>query len=763
MTKATGSSHDDEQSGGSAPAPVKKKRNRPTVSCAECRRLKLKCDRRVPCSSCSKRGCAALCPNGVLAAGPGNRRARSIQLHEKIEAMGKRIAELEDALATVQAQLSVEKHPLLAEELLLIKTPLSTQNTLTTINDIAETVSGALGTLTLGERPHFFGPHAAVDYLVGEESADDSASALPNDILLLAGAFPLTNVQNARSEAYFRLLTWLPPSQQAWTLIEQYYAGAAWLFQLIPMEELRASIFTPAYSPSGAEVPLHDLAVLFIVVLATGALMELDSAPVPPTTYYHLARVALGLDSVIDHPTLQAIRAIHMMSTFAQMADLPNCTTVCYSLIGLAARLCHMLGLHRDDTQWNLPADEQYRRRHVFWEVASFDSWSCLAFGRPPSFSATHVDAKIADDRDRFMSPDGIWQASFYHWSHTFIQHVVFKLIEQAFGHALVPYATVLRLDKLVRDHPVLRVPEDADDPSLLLQRTASQALTQRLLLYLHRSYFAHALTSHPGDPLQSPFAQSVLVSFRAAAQIHTVVGGVSSMGHRFWLFWSHAASAGLIFASIAVRAPGSSLAPPALSELDKLCEMMEDVGARSTRVSGMMPKLRKLRERAHEAYDAFFSGNGGVLPERQDEMELRFMWGETRLVDRGQPPGSSGMNALPPTGPSGLGVVPPSNLGAAALPTVSTIPSTLPSIPPLDMLTSHRQADAAYSLPHLTAMHQGWNSEPGILPVNFDAAVPALENHDLAWQRFVNDMGFGGQDVHQQHQQHQQGFGMPR
>lgn len=446
-------------------------------------------------------------------------------------------------------------------------------------------------------------------HTVQEECVDDSASALPSDILLLAGAFPLTNIQNARAEAYFRLLNWLPPSQQAWALVEQYYAGAAWLFLLIPKEELRVSIFVPAYSPSGAQLPLHDLAVLFMV-LATGALMELKSAPAPPTTYYHLARVALGLDSVIDHPTLQAIRAIHMMSTFAQMADLPNCTTVCYSLIGLAARLCHMLGLHRDDTQWNLTPDEQYRRRHVFWEVASFDSWSCLAFGRPPSFSPTHVDAKIAEDRDRFLGPDGNWQASFYHWSHTFIQQIVFKLLHQAFGNAPIPYAAVLRLDKLVRDHPVIRIPEDVDSQSMLLQRTAALALTQRcsfslssalapwlttpsaVLLYLHRSYFANALTTHPADPLQSPFAQSVLVAFRAAAQIHTIVGKVAPMGHRFWLFWSHAASAGLILASIAVRAPGSSLAPPALAELDRLCEMMEEVAAGSARVGGMMVRV---------------------------------------------------------------------------------------------------------------------------------------------------------------------------
>ncbi|EIN05997.1 hypothetical protein PUNSTDRAFT_54309 [Punctularia strigosozonata HHB-11173 SS5] len=39
-----------------------------SVSCAECRRSKLKCDRIFPCQSCIRRGCAHLCPEGELTA-----------------------------------------------------------------------------------------------------------------------------------------------------------------------------------------------------------------------------------------------------------------------------------------------------------------------------------------------------------------------------------------------------------------------------------------------------------------------------------------------------------------------------------------------------------------------------------------------------------------------------------------------------------------------------------------------------------------------
>lgn len=72
-----------------APEPAKKRRRGATrLSCAECRRsfqspfsfpspspdilvfrLKLRCDRGIPCGSCVKRGCGAICPDGKYTLG----------------------------------------------------------------------------------------------------------------------------------------------------------------------------------------------------------------------------------------------------------------------------------------------------------------------------------------------------------------------------------------------------------------------------------------------------------------------------------------------------------------------------------------------------------------------------------------------------------------------------------------------------------------------------------------------------------------------
>ncbi|CAO1623746.1 unnamed protein product [Sympodiomycopsis kandeliae] len=52
------------------PATTMPTQTRTEKSCAECRRLKLRCSRTWPCTSCIKRHCAALCPDGVMKKDP---------------------------------------------------------------------------------------------------------------------------------------------------------------------------------------------------------------------------------------------------------------------------------------------------------------------------------------------------------------------------------------------------------------------------------------------------------------------------------------------------------------------------------------------------------------------------------------------------------------------------------------------------------------------------------------------------------------------
>lgn len=665
------------------------KKRRGPVSCAECRRLKLKCDRRLPCSSCTKRGCAAICPNGTLAAGPGNRfvLADTQHLHEKISQMGKRITELEDALAELQAQVSNEKHPLLSDELMLLKAPMSTANVAATMNDVSGLLSDSLGTLTLGDRSKFVGPTASADYLITDDTAQDTAGsscALPLEILLMANTFPLTSVREMRHHIMNRLSDFLPPAPDAWTLAELYYKNATWLFNLVPKEEFVETIFSVVYAgptPSAAAIAPHDLGIMFMM-FAIACMTDLNRPPynTEASNYYQLARVAIGIDSVIDHPTLQAVRGIHMMSTFLQMCDHPNGATACYSLLGLNSQLCQALGLHRVDTQWNLSDAERAKRRLVFWDVVSFDSWVSFALGRPPSFSMAHIDAKLPMDPDTMTGEDGQNQLTFRGWFHLFTQDCLLKVMEQAFGVAPLTYATVLRLDRMVRDHSLsenLRLATDCTKPGiqvpLALQRTAIFSLTQILLLYLHRSFFAQSSNECAEDPLKGKYSQSVLAVFRCALYITSSIRSLCSQTQlcvRYWIFWSHCFSASIILGTIVIRSPGCGLAPAAWVELDRVYELFEQLGPKSRRIARILPKMRKLHQAAKESYQTF------TIEHRMEgcqiaDSDLKFFYGFTRVLDKGSPRSGASGPATPGSGGS-----PGSSATLASVPPTQALPS---------------------------------------------------------------------------------------
>jgi hypothetical protein len=80
-------------------------------------RLKIKCDRQIPCSSCVRRGCGQLCPNDHFSTGDGTRFASAAEeiLRRRIRRMLARVRALEDALHNEQALVSDQPHPLLAQ------------------------------------------------------------------------------------------------------------------------------------------------------------------------------------------------------------------------------------------------------------------------------------------------------------------------------------------------------------------------------------------------------------------------------------------------------------------------------------------------------------------------------------------------------------------------------------------------------------------------------------------------------------------------
>lgn len=118
-------------------------------------------------------------------------------------------------------------------------------------------------------------------------------------------------------------------------------------------------------------------------------------------------------------------------------------------------------------------------------------------------------------------------------------------------------------------------------------------------LLYLHRGFFARAITDHPDDPLGSPYGTSVIAAYRSAWSLIALVRNLhATLKHptdRFWFIWANLFSccvssdavvivseliafAQVILGSIVTRCPSLTLAPSALVQLDSACDLFAKV-----------------------------------------------------------------------------------------------------------------------------------------------------------------------------------------
>lgn len=665
----------DDGGEGSHSREIELKRSRGEISCAECRRLKIKCDKRLPCSSCLRRGCASLCPNGSLATGQGTRfvLAATDHLHKRISKMTERIRQLEDALAIMHGD-SDEPHPLLRDELLNLKVDKGEDKR----DDVNEVPSGidALGTLSINDRGnvHFFGSSGGSELLLlndddmynhspnliaasplsAQSSIRDSKSPISPEIALFANAFPFTP-SSSLHDMQQKIESYLPPWEDAVKLAEIYLEQAAWLFRSLTrsqlMEEMLPAIYhqSPPKSIDEKHADLtdfnvvrlqecrgpHSLSLLFMA-FAVGTLVDLNAEPFSAEAdhYYQLARAALTLQSVFEQPNLFTIQVLHLMSIYngmrqpsANAKEDNNETTsmeMSWSLIRLCHQLAQTIGLHRDSARWGLRSQEVERRRNLFWDLYVADTWQSLSTGRPPSITLPYIDCQFPIDEDAHINEQGKTEPGFGSWLLHFTKECIGPLTARILTATVPPYPTILELDAKIRDFPLpsfpSHIPLDPSRPALVMARFVLSHAREVTLLFLHRSFFAQAMVDDPMNPLRSQYAPSFLATYRSAMHVLKSIREefeiVPALCARFWMPWTYAFSSAVVFGSIVTRGPGSSMAPSSLQELDMACQLFMSASKHSRRAAKASAILQKLKLKAHAAYDACLRSKGSPSTE---------------------------------------------------------------------------------------------------------------------------------------------------
>ncbi|KAI0630475.1 fungal-specific transcription factor domain-containing protein [Trametes polyzona] len=714
---------------------IELKRARGEISCAECRRLKLKCDKKLPCGSCVRRGCTSICPNGSLSAGQGTRfiLADTDQLHRKISEMSERIRQLEDALAIFQAGISHERHPLLRDELLTIKFGPEVRRTVDEehTRDLLSSSIDALGTLTVGEHGEskYFGRSAGSETLISTTTdVEDEGEVVPSidsELADIAITFPLAIIHEGTDALLEKLEARLPPQPRAWALCETYLEHTTWWCRPVKRDELIDDILVPIYNclknpqrnayhrdagDDDGRCP-HLLAVLFMV-LAVGALLDLTLKPcsAEAEVYYRLGRAALSMRSVFDSPELETVQALVLMAKYHSLCIQRYSLESAWRIASLASKIGQSVGLHRDSAQWKLDNKHVQRRRNLFWEMFTLEMMHCMSLGRPPSLSFNHIDCELPDDDEAAVSDDGSNLHGFWAFKHSFTRDIYAGVIDGMLSAKPPSYAQVLEYDRKIRQTSLPNVrlylrPDEANysNPAVVLKSFFLSHFRSITMIHIHRTFFAQALLDNPTNPLSSPYAPSFLAANRCASILLR-----SFLHHwnrspeicsRFWGMWTHAFSAAVILGSTVTRSPNATMAPSALTDLDLAVDFFERGASMSPRARQALPILRNLKDRALKAFNEYRNRHMSpsldiqlhIGPEDQFQDELAIFGGQTRVLTNRF---LSRKRTKYPTKPRDK-----SSSNGAATPTSPTT-ATTPIAPSAPSVSGHGQGPGSGSTP---------------------------------------------------------------
>ncbi|KZV72233.1 hypothetical protein PENSPDRAFT_629068 [Peniophora sp. CONT] len=594
------------------------------LSCAECRRSKLKCDRSFPCQSCVRRGCAAICPDGTLTATKGNKvlMAHAERLTQQVKSMSSRIKELEAALANTQN--GSQMHPLLRDA--------GSRDDMAVLGELESTfaaemdeVSDTIGSLSISQdgKTRYHGETTSSEYLQSlmDESehpvrhlSNPKFLGLPSEVLDLVNAFPFGLREHRATVASFK--AFIPPRARTQLVSEQFYTNASWLYDPIPRDEFHNMVVDPLYNALEGYIPFDSISAhhlsIFFMVLATGLIFSPgQSAPILQEQYHALGCAAFSMDSITRGASTATVQAMILLIHYSYWTDRTG-HELRFLLNGLCVRIAQMIGLQRDSAGWNLEKEEVQRRRMSFWEFYNWDAWSSVITGRPPVLNLAQADCRFPEDMEPVMNSQGQLEPGWHKWKFLYAATCLAPSLQRTFLIRQLPYSTLLELDKRIRTFPLpehLRPGQEngqgwSSDPFKAMSQHCATLLRESNLLYIHRSYFAQAIRG-ANDPFKHKYGQSVLAAYKAVRNLVSSLKGVYSVHpaivSRCWFFWSAIFSSCVILGAVVIESPACKLAEPAMTDLDGTIAFFE-LGSVNCRGPATLPMLRTFQKRAREA-----------------------------------------------------------------------------------------------------------------------------------------------------------------
>ncbi|KAL8822584.1 MAG: hypothetical protein Q9191_006680 [Dirinaria sp. TL-2023a] len=472
----------------------KRTRNRELLSCSECRRRKLKCDRNFPCLSCTRRRDEASCTYERAKNGLERERERRLQAEARLEHLERLVqqwAQHGDGSAahdnTVSGQLT-DQHVNQEEPSMESNAPSSDGlvfNGSTHWSAMLEDIQGLRSIIVPGE--------------AGEP--DDDICDRETDIgssIILGSESPLSFQQVLNQH--------LPSRQEADRLTAAYFRSRGVVAPFI-----HASYFRRYYQEfwkDPLKAPPLWVSILFSICHIARNTLSLGQANVYADNRYEIASAHCLALGEYFRPKKFSVESLLLYAQAKCMTGLGVSLDVGL-IFGLIVRLATRMGYHRDPSIFQLSVFEGEMRRRTWSLCMQLDVLISFQLGLPSNIQfptwdtqppRNLLDSDFDEDTEALppTRPDSeVTDIHFYNAKHKLVA-VFEKVHRHIMTTGLDGSADVDKLDIEIRNtystfptnlRPLPISDSTVDSPSLIVTRLCLSFLYHKCLCVLHRPY----------------------------------------------------------------------------------------------------------------------------------------------------------------------------------------------------------------------------------------------------------------------------------
>ncbi|OJD36274.1 c6 transcription factor [Diplodia corticola] len=428
----------DHASDSHAPRQVPmQKRRRVTRACDECRRKKIKCDGKQPCTHCTVYSYECTYDQ------PSNRRRNAApQYVEALENRMKRaeallgailpnvdlddpalVASLQEGVLPPLPQAQPQARPFAApDSSQMAPAPAERPMRVDTMNPQAQSGEGQLesmvratGQLDLDEHGHwdYHGHSSGLSFVRRMRERFDFMGRGESESSPFPVNRPLSHVFESPKSVQDSPATFdnavpggaeLPSREKARELCDTALNDASALLRIVHLPSFWTS-FEALYAKSPEEYGAaeNSFLPLLYTVLALGTLFSRTSEDLDEVgyqnaidqgvQYFKAARNILDIAMCRD---LHALQAVIFMILFLQSSAK---LSTCYAYIGIALRSALRMGLHRSMNDRFNPIENESRKR-IFWVIRKMDIYVGALLGLPHTMSNEDVDQELPAELD---------------------------------------------------------------------------------------------------------------------------------------------------------------------------------------------------------------------------------------------------------------------------------------------------------------------------------------------------------------------------